>query len=150
MKTFLPPFAAFIMFGIIVVFKSLIAPFDTGDMGVGDLHSFMACFYYMGPLYFVVALLTQGLIIVPIYKAAYFGTATARLTSFLTIGVVCALAAGGVAYLIWDPASGTTKLIGLTFIMTVIQLVYWTINLFVMLLIGTKARNADMVTEESD
>lgn len=140
MKVFLPPFAAFVVFGILVILKGFITPYNTGDMGGGDLHGFMACFYYMWPLYFIVALLTQFVIIEPVYTAAYHDSMKARFTAFILVGIISAIAAGGVAYLIWDPAAGTTKLIGFTFMMTVIQLMYWTINLFIMLLAGTKAR----------
>ena len=48
--------------------------------------------------------------------------------------VVCALFASGIAYIIWDKHTSELHLVWLAFIMLMIQLAYWIMNVFIMIL----------------
>ena len=146
----MPPFIAFAVFAIIVIFKSLILAFNIGGMGEGNIRAFMACFYYFGLLYFMVALLTQYLIIVPVWNAVVSKSITAKFITAIIIGLVCAIFSVAIAYIIWDPADGRGKLTGLFTLMTIIQLAYWALNFLVMALIGGKPQKVAKIKEESE
>ena len=149
MKTFLPPFIAFVAFAVIVWLQSLIHPMLVGDMGKGNLHAFMACFYFCFPLYFLTALFTQGLIVVPIWNGWVYGSAIAKLLGFLITCVGCFIAAGILSYLIWDKATGYSNFIGPALIMYLIQMAYWLINFFVMLLFNAPVKVEPVVIQEA-
>ena len=138
MKVFLPPLVAFIGFAAFVIVSALAHPMQLSDMGEGNVHAFMACFYYCWPLYFTVAILTQWIIIVPVWNAFVLRSASAALITVSVVAAVCTLAAGSVAYAIWDEQSGYDSLIGLTTIMLFIQLAYWAVNFFILFLVTGK------------
>jgi hypothetical protein len=138
MKTFFPPAVGFLVFAVIVLLYSFIYPMHLGDMGKGNLHAFMTCFYYCWPLYFLTALLTQGLITVPLWEAARGWGVKERDVAVIVSCMVCGVFAGGIAYIIWDRHTGYWHLAGLTFIMLLVQLAYWIINIFVLMLFGGK------------
>jgi len=134
MRVFFPPFVAFVVFGIIVVLDSFVHTMHLGDMGKGTLHAFMACFYYMWPLYFLTALLTQWVIITSLWDAARHWGATAKDAAVTVCCIVCGLFACGIAYAIWDDKTTELHLAWLAIIMLMIQLAYWIMNVFVMIL----------------
>ncbi|GAA3983936.1 hypothetical protein [Mucilaginibacter dorajii] len=138
MKTFLPVIIAFMGFALFVIVSDFTRAMQIGDMGEGNIHAFMACFYYCWPLYFVVAILTQWIIIKPVWNAIVLHSALGALTTFIIVAVVCALAAGGVAYFIWDENAGYDNLTWLATIMLFIQLAYWGVNFFIMFLVTGK------------
>jgi len=140
MKTFFPPAVSFLVFAVIVLLYSFIYPMHLGDMGKGNLHAFMACFYYCWPLYFLTALLTQGLITVPVWEAAAGWSIKEKDVAVIVLCLVCGVFAGGIAYIIWVRHSGYWHLAGLTFIMLMVQLAYWIINIFVLMLFGGKVK----------
>jgi hypothetical protein len=138
MKTFFPPLVGFVAFGIIVLLQSIFYPIHLGDMGKGNLHAFMACFYYCWPLYFITALLTQGLITIPVWDFVEHRSMLAKDIAVIIMGAMSLLFAAGIAYIIWDKHSGRLHLAWLTTIMLMIQLIYWIINSFIMLLLEGK------------
>jgi len=140
MKVFFPPLVGFVVFGIIVLLQSMFFPITVGDMSKGNLHAFMACFYYFWPLYFVIALLTQGLIVVPIWRFVETRSAIAKDTAVISVCLLYALIAVGVAYLIWDKQTGYLHFAWLATMMLMIQLIYWIVNFFVMLLLEDKVK----------
>jgi hypothetical protein len=139
MRTFLPLLIAFMGFAVFVIVSAYTRAMQVGDMGEGNVHAFMACFYYCWPLYFICAILTQWIIIVPVWEAFVLRSAIGALLTFVIVGIVCTLAAAGVAYFIWDDQSGYDSLIGLTTIMLMIQLAYWAVNFFILYLVTGKA-----------
>jgi len=139
MKTFLPPFIAFFVFGIFVILNAFVHPMHVGDMGGGNLHAFMACFYYCWPLYALCALLTQWIIMVPIWEGRNGDRpAQGKFLVFIYTCIVCLLFAAAIGYCIWDKRSGRWHLIGLVTDMYFIQVVYWVINIFIMILFDGK------------
>lgn len=134
MRVFFPPFVAFVVFGLVVVLDSFVHTMHLGDMGKGTLHAFTACFYYFWPLYFLTALLTQWVVITSLWDAARHWGTIGRDAAVTVCCVVCALFAGGIAYVIWDKHTGELHLAWLAFIMLMIQLAYWIMNVFIMIL----------------
>ena len=151
MKTFLPPFAGFVVFAVIVLLQSIVFPIHLGDMGKGNLHAFMACFYYCWPLYFISALLTQYVIVLPIWEAAHSWSMVGKDAAVTATALLCALFAGGIAYIIWDKQTGIYHLASMAILMLLIQLAYWVINFFMLgLIVGGKIKlkpKAKPVTE---
>jgi hypothetical protein len=141
MKVFLPPFAGFVVFAVIVLLQSLVFPIHLGDMGQGSLHAFMACFYYCWPLYFITALLTQYVIVLPIWKAAQSWPMVGKDAVVTATALTCTLFAGGIAYIIWDRQTGWLHLADMAILMLLIQLAYWIINFFMLgLIVGGKIK----------
>ena len=141
MKTFLPPFAGFVVFAVIVLLQSIIFPIHLGDMGQGSLHGFMACFYYCWPLYFITALLTQYVIVLPIWEAAHSWSIVGKDAAVTGVCVLCGFFAGVIAYIIWDKQTGWLHLADMAVLMLLIQLAYWIINFFMLgLIVGGKIK----------
>jgi len=141
MKVFLPPFAGFVVFAVIVLLQSIIYPIHLGDMGQGNLHAFMACFYYFWPLYFITALLTQWVIVLPLWEVAHSWSMVGKDATVTAVGLVCAAFAAGVAYIIWDKQTGLYHLASMAILMLLIQLAYWVINFFMLgLIVGGKIK----------
>ena len=138
MKVFFPPFVSFVVFGIIVLLQSFFFPIHLGDMGKGTLHAFMACFYYFWPLYFITALLTQWVIALSIWDYVEHRSTIAKDVAVIIICTVCGIFAAGIAYIIWDKHSGPLHLAWLFSMMLMIQLIYWILNAFAMLLLERK------------
>jgi hypothetical protein len=140
MKVFVPPFVGFAIFGVIVLLQSIFYPTHLGDMGKGNLHAFMACFYYCWPIYFITALLTQGLIAIPVWRYMEDRGMLAKDITVIIVCTICFLLAANIAYIIWDPHTGRLHLAWLAAMMLMIQLIYWIINSFVMLMLEGKVK----------
>nr|MBB6234702.1 hypothetical protein [Mucilaginibacter sp. FT3.2] len=125
-------------FAVFVIVSAYAYAMQPGDMGEGSVHAFMACFYYCWPLYFLCAILTQWIVIVPLWEAFVLQSANGALVTFGLVGVACIGAALGVASIISDDQSGYNNLIGLATIMLFIQLAYWGVNFFIMFLVTGK------------
>jgi len=149
MKTFFPPFVAFVVFAILVDTQSLVHYMHLSDIGQGNMHAFKACFYYCWPLYFITALLTQGLIIVPVWEGKNrTRSAIGKFFIFIFTCLACFIAASAIAYIIWDKSTSRLHLISLMLDMYFIQMGYWFMNFFVMLLFGS-SKKAEPQKEEA-
>ena len=109
-------------------------------MGEGNLLAFMAYYRYLLPLLFTVSVLTQLLIIIPIWRNVINKSATGKIWVAVCLVVVCLLFAAGMSYAIWDKHDGVHHLLMLFSFMTAVQLVYWVINLFILRLLSLKKR----------
>lgn len=107
-------------------------------MGLGNLKSFMAFYRYTLPLLFVIALLTQVLIIVPVWRGMLAKTVADKINIILDLCFICLLFALGIGYAIWDPQAGIHNLVKLVGFMLAVQLAYWLINLVILLLLEEK------------
>jgi hypothetical protein len=129
-KVILPPFIGFAIYFVAIRYNALYFTLRTDQMGQGNLASYMAFFKYLMPLLFVVAVLTQLLIINPVAYYVSHKNRTVKIWAILVLILVCMLFAAGISYAIWDE-NGTLWHLTKTFgFMTVIQLIYWLINLF--------------------
>jgi hypothetical protein len=105
-------------------------------MGQGNLTSFMAFYRYTLPLLFTVAVLTQLLIINPIFRSFKGKPAFVKLNGAIDLSFVCVLFAFCISYAISDLHDNIRHFFKLLIFMTSVQLVYWTINLTVLYFMG--------------
>lgn len=135
LRVILPPLTAFIVFAIIIKYNPLKYSFEGfSDIGDGSAAGLINYYKIFAPFQFIVALLTQYLIILPLWDKILIRH-RAAISIFIGITLVCLLAAGGIAYIIWDRAIGVRHLIHIALFMAGVQLFYWLINFLVMLLL---------------
>ncbi|WP_295797089.1 hypothetical protein [Mucilaginibacter sp.] len=135
LRFLLPPFIGFSAFFVGIRYSSLYFELKIDEMGLGDLKSFMAFYRYTMPLLFIVAVLTQLLVIAPVWRAMKTKNAADKINVIIDLCFICVLFAFGIAYVIWDPHAGISRLIKLTGFLSVVQLAYWFINLIILYLI---------------
>jgi hypothetical protein len=135
LRFLLPPFVGFSAFFVGIRYSSHYFELKIDEMGLGDLKSFMAFYRYTMPLLFVVAILTQLLVIAPVWRAMKKKKVADRINVIIDLCFICVLFAFGIAYIIWDPHAGIGRLIKLTSFLSVVQLAYWFINLIILYLI---------------
>jgi hypothetical protein len=135
LKVILPPFIGFSLYFIGVRYSPDYFDLTIGQIGTGTLAGFMAFYKYALPLLFLIAILTQLLIVMPAWNRLVHRSVRSRIWAFLFLVLVCLIFAGGISYLIWDKTTGTGHLIKTFLFMTTIQLVYWLINLLVLSII---------------
>ncbi len=140
----LPPFVGFFIFFTVIRYSGHYFNLKTDEMGGGDIMSFMSYYRYMLPLLFVVALLTQLLIVVPVWRSVVVRSTTAKIIWLLSLVIICLLFAFGISYIIWDRPDGVEHLIELIEFMTAVQLVYWLINLLVLALLNKNNQVPDI------
>lgn len=140
LKVLLPPFAGFFIFFVAIRYSSLYFTLQIDKMGVGDLKSFMAFYRYTLPLLFIVAVLTQLLVAVPVWRNAIKRPLADRLNIVIDVCFICLLFALGISYAIWDPHTGVQRLVKFTAFMSAVQLVYWFINGLILYLIDDSVR----------
>jgi hypothetical protein len=110
----------------------------------------MACFYYCWPLYFITALLTQGLIVTSVWDTVSEWSTWKKDMAVIVLGFICFIFAFGIAYVIWDRQTGYLNLAGLTFIMLMVQLAYWIINSFIMILFKSGKIKLPHIPKQAD
>ena len=135
LKVILPPFIGFSLYFIGVRYSPDYFDLTIGQIGTGTLAGFMAFYKYTLPLLFLIAVLTQLLIVMPAWNNLVSKSARAKFWSAFSLVLVCLVFAGGISYLIWDKTTGADKLVKTFLFMNAVQLVYWTINLFVLSII---------------
>jgi hypothetical protein len=135
LRVILPPFIGFFIFFTGVRYSSAYFTLKIDEMGLGNLKSFMAFYRYTLPLLFVVAVLTQLLVVVPVWRSLVKKTVADRINLTVDLCFVCLIFALGIGYAIWDPARGIHNLIKLIGFMSAVQLVYWFINLLILYLL---------------
>lgn len=128
LKIILPPLVAFAVFAILINYNPLnFSISGLGDIGDGSASGLIAYFRIFAPLQFVIAVLTQHLIILPLWDRI-LRKHTIAFTVFMCVALVCLLAASGIGYIVWDKAKGTGRLIDIVIFMTGVQVLYWAIN----------------------
>ena len=137
LRVILPSFIPFVVFWAIAKYSgqfSLGVPDDNSrEMFLG----LIAYYKYLAPLLFIAALLTQYLIIIPLWNKVITKTWGVKITSFILLFLVCLSAAVGLSYLIWDEQDGISWWINTCQIMTGIQMAYWFINLLILTLVSS-------------
>jgi hypothetical protein len=148
LKVIVPPLVAFFVFAVVIKYNPLHHSFEgLSDIGDGSAAGLIAYYKIFAPFQFVIAVLTQYLIILPLWDKILVRH-KAAIGIFIGITIVCLIAAGGIAYMIWDRAVGTEHLIHIGLFMTGVQLFYWLVNFLVLLLLDLKAfRKANTVEE---
>ncbi|HEY4324968.1 MAG TPA: hypothetical protein VGN20_13315 [Mucilaginibacter sp.] len=135
LKVILPPFVGFAVFFIAVRYSTLYFTLKISEMGQGNLTSFMAFYRYTLPLLFTVAVLTQLLIINPVFRSLKSKSNFDKVNGTIDLSFICFLFALGISYAISDTHDSTRHFFKLLIFMTSVQLVYWIINLSILRLL---------------
>ena len=147
LKVLLPPFVGFVAYFLAVRYSSVYFALRIDKLGEGTVESFMAYFKYFMPLLFVVAVLTQYLFVVPVWNRVFLKSNTGKFISVLILCFICLLFAAFISYCIWDRQSSRWHVVKVCVFMTGVQLVYWTVNLFVLYFLPNKP---EQITEEAE
>src|ERR1700742_1739999 len=147
LKVILPPLVGFAAYFIAIRYSSVYFTLRIDEMGEGTITAFMAYYRYFMPLLFTVAVLTQFLIVTPIWDRVFLRSITGKYISLFILCLICVLFAAGISYSIWDKQSGIDHVIKVGLFMTAVQLVYWAVNLFILYLLTKKPKQATEVTE---
>jgi hypothetical protein len=138
LKVFLPPFIGFAVYFVAIRYSSVYFTLRIDEMGEGTIESFMAYYRFFMPLLLVVAVLTQLLIVVPIWDRVFLRSKTGKFISLIILCIICLLFAIGISRVIWDKQSGVRHLVKVCLFMTAVQLLYWSVNLFVLYFLTKK------------
>jgi hypothetical protein len=148
LKILLPPFIGFLTYFLAVRYSGIYFTLKINEIGGGTISSFMAYYRYFLPLLFVVAVLTQALIVIPAWhKAYYYETWASKLADVAGLCFICALFATGISYMIIDSKHHFTHFMHVAIFMTGVQLAYWFINLLFLYLLQPKDRRAKTKAE---
>jgi hypothetical protein len=139
----MPPLIGFTAFFVAVRYGSQYNSLRLDEMGEGTLRSFMAYYRYFWPLLFIVGLITQVLIVVPIWYRVKAKAAGPKMLSFFILCLVCLLFAVVISYIIWEKQSGLHHLIKLCIFMTGIQVIYWMMDILTMALLNVRLDEED-------
>jgi len=136
LKILLPSFIPFAVFSYIAKHYT----YMDGGTGTTVVDSLVYYYRHVWPLLFVVALIMQYLIIVPLWHKALEGDLTRKLILLAALIIVCTGIATGISYVIWDEPTGTVWLQNSIFTITVLELAFWFINLLVLTLVSALQR----------
>jgi glucan phosphoethanolaminetransferase (alkaline phosphatase superfamily) len=150
LKVLLPPCIGFGAYFLAIRFSSVYFTLRIDELGEGTIQSFMAYFRYFLPLLFTVAVLTQLLIVVPVWDRVFLTSKTGKVISCLLLCLICLLFAAGISYCIWDRQSSVYHVIKVCAFMTAVQLVYWAVNLFVLYFLTKKPEQLPQVVDQTD
>jgi hypothetical protein len=150
LKVLLPPFIGFGAYFLAIRYSSVYFTLRIDELGEGTIESFMAYFRYFLPLLFTVAVLTQFLIVVPVWDRVFLKSKAGKIISSLILCFICLLFAAGISYCIWDRQSSVYHVIKVCAFMTAVQLVYWTVNLFVLYFLTKKPEPIAEVHESAE
>lgn len=135
LKILMPPFVGFSLYFLGVRYSPDYFDLNIGLIGKGTLAGFMAYYKLALPLLFAVAVLTQLLIIIPIWRSLLKKSRTGKILTVLLLAFICAVLAAGMSYASWDTTTGRHHLLMVFEFMTAIQWFYWLINLFILYLL---------------
>ena len=135
LKVLLPPFIGFSLYFIGVRYSPDYFDLNIGQIGTGTLAGFMAFYKLALPLLFTIAVLTQLLIVIPVWNRVLTRSRAGVVWALIWLLLICIIFAGGISYLIWDTATGTHHLVITFLFMTAVQLGYWAINLITLIII---------------
>jgi hypothetical protein len=143
LKVLLPVLIDFGVFWAVVYINMPNHPMRIGEIGNGNLYSLMAYFSLFWGLLFADGILTQYLIIIPLWNWVKHKGALARFIAGACIALVCILFAGALSYIIWLPEDGYSPLLSFWWYMAEIQGVYWIVNFIVLYLLDRKRSSTD-------
>lgn len=144
----LPPLIGIAGYFIAVRYSGVYFQLRIDEMGEGTVKSFMAYYRYFMPLLLVVAVLTQAVIVVPIWnKVRNYQKFSSKLLDLVSLIYICLLFAAGISYLISDPAHNFHHFINVGLFMTAVQLVYWMIDLLLLYLLSPEKAGVVAETE---
>lgn len=150
LKVILPPLVGFAAYFVAIRYSSVYFTLRIDEMGEGTITAFMAYYRYFMPLLFTVAVLTQLLIVVPIWDRVFLKSKTGKYISLIILFLICLLFAAGISYAIWDKQSGFEHVARVCVFMTGVQIVYWAVNLFILYLLTKKPEPSPEISESPE
>lgn len=138
LKVIIPPLVAFLVFAAIIRYNPLGNNLEgISDIGNGMASGLIDYYKIFAPFQFMIAVLTQYLIIMPLWDKILLNHRSA-FGIFVGIILVCLVIATGISYVIWDKATGTQHWISITLFMTGVQLLYWSVNFLTLAVLNWK------------
>jgi len=138
-KVIFPPLIAFWAFAVFLKFSPFFHSVGGSDeIGSDSVYGLISYYKVFAPAQILIALLTQWLIVMPLWDRILAKPKSAIII-FPLIVIICLAFAFGIAYVIWDTATGDKHLVEICLFMTGVQLFYWIINFLLLLLIDWKA-----------
>jgi hypothetical protein len=149
-KIILPPIFAFFAFAIFVKYTPSFHQVNgLEDLGEYTAQGLIAYYKIFAPGQILIAVLTQWLIVMPLWRKI-LAKHHAAVPVFLSILLVCIIAAFGLAYIIWDPATTKAHFIKIGLFMTGVQVFYWVLNFLLLYLLDYKAFKTPASASEID
>jgi len=133
LRIFLPTFILFSIFARITALDNLHRNLPGGVTEI-TLSALMFYFSYFAPLLFVILILTQYLIIMPLWRR-FTNSYSTVAQMFIIVLVAVFLPAFFMSYVIWDKALGNISLLRSVATLFSVQIIYWVLNLFILYLI---------------
>ncbi len=131
LKILLPSFIPLLVFSLIA------QHYKNADISsVNIFESLISYYRYMMPIMFVIAVIMQYLIIVPLWNKALAGGWILRLALLFFLIVICAGISMGISYAIWDENTGKQWLQNSIITITLMQIAFWCINIIVLSIIS--------------
>jgi hypothetical protein len=138
-KIILPPLFAFWLFAVFIKFTPFFHYVNgLSSLGEDSVYGLIAYYKIFGPGQILIAVLTQLLIVMPLWKKIV-ARPKAAVVIFTILFIVCLVLAFGLAYIIWDPATTRKHLIDTGLFMTCVQLFYWIFDFLALYLLDWKA-----------
>lgn len=145
----LPPFIGIAGYFVAVRYSGVYFDLRMDEMGEGTVHSFMAYYRYFMPLLLVIAILTQAVVVLPIWnKARNYQKTWSKVLDLVSLVYICMIFAGGISYLIADPQHDFHHFFYVALFMTAVQLGYWAVDLLILYLLSPKKAAAVSEAEE--
>jgi hypothetical protein len=137
-KIILPPLFSFWLFAAFIKFTPFFHYVDTKAIGDDSVYGLIAYYKIFALGQILIALLTQYLIVMPLWRKI-LAKPKAAITIFSLMFLTCLLFAFALAYIMWDPATKIGHLLDIGFFMTGVQLFYWIFNFLLLYLLDWKA-----------
>jgi hypothetical protein len=150
LKVLLPPLIAFMVFLVVVKFNMAHHSLALSNISDGNIYSLMAYYKLFAPLLFVVALLTQLLVIVPLRNKLLLMPGRAYVITFFAVAIICLVFSTGVSYTIWDQEQGIAPFERFIGYFTIIQLNYWAITFLMLYLLDIKTIHKTKTPEKTE
>ena len=106
LKVILPPLVGFTLYYLGIRYSPDYFDLTIGQIGTGTVAGFMAYYKYALPLIFVVAILTQLLIVMPAWNNVIHKPRPVIKRALGLLVLVCLLFAAGMLFLLWYPNRG--------------------------------------------
>jgi hypothetical protein len=143
LKVILPPLIGFALYFLMVRYSGVYFNLQIGDIGEGTVEGFMAYYRYSLPLLLVVGMLTQLLIVLPLWeRARRYQSSIAKVADMIGLLFICVLFAAGISYMISDPMHNFHLFVNTALFMTAVQVGYWIVNFLILFLLGPRLKKA--------
>lgn len=148
-KIILPPLFAFWSFAVLIKYSPAFHRVGAGSLGEESVYGLISYYKIFAPAQIVIAILSQILIAIPLWRKILVNRKSA-IGVFSVLVLVCAMLAFALAYVIWDPLTGSGKLFDIGCFMTAVQLFYWTVNFLLLYLLDWKVLRTTKIESPSE